>query len=130
MAFNTKETMSITCEIAVNLNATPDELRAVGTALWRWRCRGAGDSDLYQLLDSQGQADLLAGRLPLLNRTPSVAGRWSVRFRIRDDIFESPRSVLDSLRQEIPKGGVDDVFVDGESWQTSSREVALSSAGD
>jgi len=56
--------MSVTCEVIVNWEATPAQLAALGNVLWRWCNRTAGDTGIYQYLDNQALADLLAGRLP------------------------------------------------------------------
>ena len=40
--------------------ATPEQLTAVGAALWRWCTRAAQDSGIYKFLDNQALADLIA----------------------------------------------------------------------
>ncbi len=56
--------MSINCEVTLRWDATPEQQRALGHALWAWCNRAAGGADNYQYLDNQGLADLLAGTLP------------------------------------------------------------------
>ena len=52
--------MSITCDVILQWGATPEQLRALGAALWRWCDRTAGDTGIYQYLDNQALADLIA----------------------------------------------------------------------
>lgn len=56
--------MAIACDVLLRWSATPDQLTALGTAWWRWCNRSAGDAGIYQYLDNQALADLIAGKLP------------------------------------------------------------------
>ena len=104
--------MSVNCEITVPWSATPDQLTALGSALWRWSVRTAGDAGIYECLDNQPLADLIAGTLP---RSGRAEGRGT-RFRLRDPASQSRQATIDSLRWEMPAQGVEDVVVDGTSW--------------
>jgi hypothetical protein len=107
--------MSVTCEVTVQWGATPEQLTALGSALWRWCVRGAGDAGIYGYLDSQPLADLIAGTLPGAGR----AGQRGVHFRLRDMTSPSRQATIDSLRRAIPVQGVEDVVVDGVSWNAT-----------
>jgi hypothetical protein len=108
--------MSITCDVILQWSATPEQLRALGAALWRWCIRAAGDTGIYQYLDNQALADLVAGKLPAASQTPRPAERRRVRFLVRDKAFPDRPATLDSLRREIPAKGVKDILIDGTSW--------------
>jgi hypothetical protein len=105
--------MSINCEVTVQWNATPDQLAALGGALWGWCVRAAGDAGIYGCLDNQSLADLLAGTLP---RSGQVT-RGGMHFRLRDEASQSRQTTIDSLRRAIPVKGVEDIVVDGISWK-------------
>jgi hypothetical protein len=115
--------MSFYCHVILNPSATPQQLKAQGGALWRWCARGAGGASIYQYLDNQALADLLAGRLPAADRTARPGERWGVRFGVRDGTFADRRALIDSLRREIPTEGVVEVFVDGASWSWVDSKV-------
>jgi hypothetical protein len=117
--------MSVDCTIILKPSATREQLTALGGALWRWCIRAAGGTGVYQYLDNQALADLIAGRLPAPNQTARPAERWGVRFRIRDGAFPDRRAAIDSLRREIPADGVADVLADG-----GSRNVVELSDGE
>jgi hypothetical protein len=108
--------MSINCDVILRGNATPEQLTAVGSALWRWCNREAGGAGIYQYLDSQPLADLIAGRHPAPDQAPRQAGRQGIRFKVRDAGSEGLRTMIDGLRREIPAGGVEDIVVAGTSW--------------
>lgn len=107
--------MSILCDFAIDPNATSDELKTVGNALWRWWSTNSADGD--QRVCNQAVADLLLGRLPMSNRSPGQAGRWSVHFRVRNEAFKDRKTMLDSMRRDIPRRGITDILVDGQSNQ-------------
>jgi hypothetical protein len=107
--------MAITCDVILEWSATPEQLAAVGTGLWRWCCRAAGYTGIYQYLDNQALADLIAGQFPAPGQTPGQAAR-GVHFRVRDHVSHDRQATIDSLRREIPARGVEDILVDGKSW--------------
>jgi len=109
--------MSIYCHVILKPGATPGQLSALGAALWRWCTGAAGGTGIYQYLDNQALADLIAGQLPAPDRTARPAERRGVRFRVRDGAFRDRRAALDSLRREIPAQGVEEVMADGVSWR-------------
>jgi hypothetical protein len=104
--------MSIQCDVILQWRATPEQLKALGTALWRWRSRAAGGAGIYQLLDDQALADLAAGTLPASSPTE----RRGVSFKVRDGASPDRQATIDRLRREIPGEGVKDILVDGKSW--------------
>jgi hypothetical protein len=108
--------MAINCDIVLRGGATPEELTDLGGALWRWYSRSRGDAVPCQYVDNQALADLLAGAYPALSRSPRLAGRRFVRFRVPAEAYRDRRAILDSLRRDVPSRGVEDVLVDGQSW--------------
>ncbi len=110
--------MSVTCEVTVQWGATPEQLTALGGALWRWCVRGAEGAGIYGCLNSQPLADLIAGTLPRSGR----AGRRGVHFGLRDVASQSRKATIDSLRGAIPVNGVEDIVVDGISWNGAGSE--------
>ena len=104
--------MPVHHEVILRWDATPEQLSAVGTALWRWCVRAAGDGGLYQYLDDQPLADLIAGTLPRSSRSDARG----VHFRVRDKASPSRRATIDGLRRQMPAQGVEDILIDGVSW--------------
>jgi hypothetical protein len=108
--------MSVNCEIILQWSAMPEELAAVGSALWRWCNRTAGATGIYQYLDNQALADLIAGKLPESSQTPWRADRRGIQFRVQDETSPDRQATSDSLRREIPTKGLEDIVVNGKSW--------------
>jgi hypothetical protein len=106
--------MSIKCDVILQWSATPEELAAVGTALWR--SRAAGKTGIYQYLDNQALADLIAGKLPIAGLTPGEGLGRGFHFRLWDETSHDRQPIIDSLRQDIPVNGVEDIVVGGRSW--------------
>jgi len=104
------------CDIILQENATPGQLAALGTALWRWCNRTAGDTGVYQYLDDQGLADMIAGKFPVRSQADTVT-----HFRARDSVSPNRQAAIDKLRLEIPSEGVEDVVVDGLSWKAPKQ---------
>lgn len=111
--------MSINCDVIVQWAATPEQLTALGVALWSWCIRAAGDAGIYQYLDDQSLTDLIAGTLPRNRRSE----RRGVHFSVRDETSPDRRATIDSLRREIPAGAVEDIVVDGVSWNVVESEA-------
>jgi len=109
--------MSINCDVILQWGATPDQLTALGGALWRWCNRVAGRAGIYQYLDNQELADLIAGKLPS-NQAPEQGERRGVHVRVRDEVSPDRQAAIDSLRWELPAKGVEDVMIDGTSWNS------------
>ena len=109
--------MSINCDVILQWGATPEHLAALGAALWPWCNYAAGDSGIYQYLDNQALADLIAGKLPVSSRTPRQADRRGIHFRVRDEASRDRQASVESLRRAIPAAGVEDIMVDGTSWK-------------
>jgi hypothetical protein len=108
--------MSIKCDVILQWIATPDQLTTLGAALWRWCIRAAGDTGIYQYLDNQPLADLIAGKLPMSSRPPWSDNGRGVHLQLRDEISQDRQATIDSLRHSIPAKGVEDIVVDGTSW--------------
>lgn len=115
--------MSVTCDIIVSWDATPEQLAVLGNALWRWCNRTAGNTGIYQYLDNQALADLIAGKLPVSSQ-PRLNTDWrGVHFRVRDEASQDRQ--VHGLRCELPAGGLEDVLVDGTSWNSVESEGHL-----
>jgi hypothetical protein len=107
--------MSVDCEIILQWGATPEQVRAVGAALWHWCTRAAGGAGIYQYLDNQPLADLVAGKLPAPSQAPRRAERRGVPFWVRDEASPDRRAAIDGLRRALPAEGVEDILVGGKS---------------
>ena len=116
--------MSIKCDFVLAWSATPEQLTALGTALWRWCTRAAGNTGIYQYLDNQALTDLIAGRLPAPGPSVRHAER-GVHFGVWDEVSPDRQAAIDSLRREMPAEGIEDVLVGGKSWDSvESKETA------
>jgi len=124
--------MSVSCDIILQWSATPAQLMAVGDALWRWCTLTAGAAGVYQYLDSQALADLIAGKLPMPGARPRPNDPPGIHFRVRDEASQDRQGTIDSLRREMPTAGVEDVMVEGASWDlpsiTNGRGTASTAA--
>jgi len=98
--------MSMHCDIILRGSATPGQLAAVGSGLWRWCRLTAGATGVYQHLDSQALADLIAGTMPARG----------LHCRVRDEASQDRQATVDSLRRALPADGIEDVMVEGASW--------------
>jgi hypothetical protein len=110
--------MPLICEFTVQWGATQEQLTALGGALWGWYARAAGGAGIYECLDNQPLADLIAGTLPRFGR----AGERGMHFRLQDEASRSCQAAIDSLRAAIPVQGVEDIVVDGVSWKWAGSE--------
>jgi hypothetical protein len=113
--------MSVNCDVILRWSATPGQLRAVGSALWLWCNRTAGNTGIYQHLDNQALADLIAGQLPASNEIPRQDDWRGAHFWVRDEASQNHQATIDSLHREIPAEGVEDIVVDGASWNLSKN---------
>lgn len=111
--------MSVTCEFVLQRNASPEELTALGTALWRWCDRKPDESGIYRHLDNQPLADLIAGKFPQWSQGDAPG----VHFRLRDEGSDNRQATIASLRIAIPVEAVEDIVVDGASWNRDDSEV-------
>jgi hypothetical protein len=108
--------VSIYCHVVLSRSATAGQLTAVGTALWEWCTGAANGRGIYQYLDNQALADLVAGRLPAADPAARTADRWGVQFGVPDSAFLDRRAALHSLRRALPAAGVDAVRADSTRW--------------
>jgi hypothetical protein len=111
--------VSINCEVTVRTSATPEQLIALGSALWRWCNRSAGNTGGYQYLDNQVLADLISGKLPGSSQTPHQCEQQfdGVHCRFCDEVSPNRQAAIARLRREITCQGVEDIVVDGISWK-------------
>jgi hypothetical protein len=114
--------MSISCDVIVRWGATPEQLAALGAALWRWCRRAAGGTDVYQYLDNQGLTDLIAGRFPSPGPADGRDERPTVHVGVRDGAYRDLQAAVESLRHELPAGGIEDVLVEAQSWNLGHSE--------
>ncbi len=108
--------MSMNCEIVLKWSATPVQLAAVGSALWRWCNRTAGAAGIYQYLDNQALADLIAGKLPDSSQAAWRADPRGVHFSFQGEASQDREATIRGLRQEFSTPGVEEIVVDGKSW--------------
>ena len=119
--------------------ATSDELKALGLALTDWSEAELRPGGLLRAIDNVVLTELLGGDDPsevvfavlrgedngdfvtITQRTPphsdpaEAAGRLIVACLFRGSAYDRPRAV-ESLRDAIPAALVEDVLIDGRSW--------------
>jgi hypothetical protein len=115
--------VSIHCDVVIKWGATPPQLTALGTALWRWCSRTAGGAGIYRQLDNQALADLIAGQIPRSSEPSASADRRGAHFPVRDEASLDRQATIDDLRHALPTAGVEDVVVDGASWGRKAKET-------
>lgn len=133
--------MSLLCEVIPRTDATPEELRTLGRAIRAWYQRERGRNGLAHYVDTYALDDLLAGELPqpfalrfstaahpqdpygasrpqvtvaqLRAACPIVACSRTLFLKVwGTDHFRTNRS----LRHCIPQDLVEDVLIEGLSW--------------
>jgi len=128
-AHATKEPdMSFDCDVILKKRATSSQLAALGAALWRWSSSGPGKPGIYQYLDNQVLADLIAGKEPTSGQTPRQSEQRSdgIHFGLRQTGTCDRQATIDSLRRDILADWVDDILIDGISWnQVDGAKPAL-----
>jgi hypothetical protein len=117
-----EEIMAIDCEVILRWDATPTQQKALGNALWDWCTREAAGGSLYEYLDNQALADLMAGRLPASGQRVSDANLPYVYFTIPGDAKRDRHGLLKSLERAISLEGISDVRIDGISWQAAKSD--------
>ena len=118
--------MSINCEVLLRWDATPEQNRALGAALWGWCNHTAGNARLYQYLDNQPLADLLAGRFPALGPLARGTDLPQVSFMVAGEAARDRVGILESLRRALPTEGIADVRVDGLSQRPPEMKEGTS----
>jgi hypothetical protein len=108
--------MSVDCEVILRWDAPPAQQRSLGHALWNWCTRSAGSNELYQYLDNQALADLMAGQLPASSDMPADDHRPYVFFTMPGDVARDRDAILDHLRLTVSNDGIADVRIGGVSW--------------
>ncbi len=112
--------MSNSCDIILQWTATPEQLSALGAAIWRWSCSlTTRTNGIYQYLDNQAMADLMAGKLPSSSQSPGPRDTRGVHFYLQREASHDRHATIASLRREIPAGGIEDIVIDGKSWNLS-----------
>ncbi len=108
--------MSMNCDLILQWSATPEQRIALGAALWRWCNRARGSTGIYQYLNNQDLADLIAGKFPTCSQTPWRADSRGVHVWFQGEAFHDRQATIGSLRREIPAEGVEDILINGKSW--------------
>ena len=114
--------MPIDCDVILRDDATPEQLRALGRALWRWSLGTARQTSICGHVDNQTLADLIDGLLPARPECAGRGGPPGVRFRIRNESSDDRWVTADGLRRAVPADGLLDVLVAGRSWREASGE--------
>jgi hypothetical protein len=136
--------MALLCEIIPRRNATAGQLKRLGLALDRWYGRETGGDGIAHYIDYWALQDLLNGELPQpvalrLSTTSHARDPWGhMRPRLTveqlrtafpehalkrtlylkvwgGDGFSRQRTI-ESLRRDIPHDLVEDILVEGRSW--------------
>jgi hypothetical protein len=123
--------MSISCDLIVDRKATSAQLTALGSALWAWCSGTLPRPGIYQCLDSQVLADLIAGKLPTTGQSPAQSEQKAdgIHFRIHDEESPDRQAAVAALRRDIPSEGLIDILVAGLSWNQDGAGVLPSLAG-
>jgi hypothetical protein len=143
--------MPIDCEVVPRAAATPEQLRALGSALLRWYVRECKEDGIAHSLDTESLIELLNGRVPparlaRLSASTVRAGSGSNPSAVRLGGYEIPvpdigqlraavgeaeepsavvrvrksnydrRRTVASLRRILPAELIEDVLIDGRSW--------------
>jgi hypothetical protein len=108
--------MALSCEVLMKKSATPEQLSALGAALWGWCNQGAGGSAVFQYVNNQVLADLMAGKFPVSNHWSREASPLSLRFNVRGNTSRDFRPTVNSLRRDLPVLAIEDIVIDGVSW--------------
>ncbi len=115
------------CKVLLRWDATPEQYRALGAALWKWCNLTAGSGCIYQYLNNQALADLRDGRLPALGPMARSTDLPHVYFSVWSRTSRDREGILESLRRTLPGEGVADVQVEGMSWcRTEENECPVS----
>jgi hypothetical protein len=108
--------MAVKCDVILRWNATPEQLTALGAALGRWCRRTAGDAGVSPYPGDQALADLIAGKLPATAPTPRRPEQRGACLSVRDETSQDRQATIAALRAVIPAESVEDILVDGKSW--------------
>ena len=108
--------MSIACEVLLRRDASPSQLRELGAALRRWYVREAREHGIALYTNQDGINALRAGQLPQPVCGRRGGRRLAVPFDVRDGKSYSREATIESLRKDIPADLVEDILIDGQSW--------------
>jgi hypothetical protein len=113
-------TMAIDCEIILRWEATPEQLSAVGLALWSWCLSNSADAGMYPYLNNQTLSDLIAGKFPVTSQLRTDAGQPGFHFHVRDEASSDGSATIERMRRAIPRAAIEDIVVAGKSWRALS----------
>lgn len=102
--------MKSACDIILKKHSTSAQRAALGAALWRWSSQDPWKPGIYQYMDNQILADLMAGK-------EQTASQRACHFDLRETNTFDRQATIDSMRREIPPEAVADILVDGASWK-------------
>ena len=78
--------------------------------------QAAGERAAFQCVDNQVLADLVAGKFPLSSQRSREAGHLSLHFNVRGNTSHDFRPTINSLRRDLPVMAIEDLVIDGVSW--------------
>lgn len=102
-------------EVILTHGATPEQLRAVGRALWK-RITLEGNPHFHQLLNNQQVADLLQGQFP--GGSPRACHGIHCQFSGR---FKDVNLAIQALRPLLALEGVLEIVIAGQSIPRTTR---------
>jgi hypothetical protein len=111
--------MAIDCAITLRWDLRPDQLRALGSALWTWCLHAAGGGSIYQYLDNQALADLVDGRFPSSEGKVGNARLPYIFFTVPEDPARDRYATCESLRLAFSSEGIADLRIGGTSWRAA-----------
>lgn len=121
--------MAIDCEIILRWDATPEQLTAVGLALWPWCLSNSAVAGMYPYLNNQTLADLIAGKFPETNPIRTDTGRPGFHFHVHDEASSDGRATIERMRRAIPRAAIEDIVVAGKSCRALSTFAHASPMG-
>jgi hypothetical protein len=124
-----EKNMAIDCEVILRWDVTPPQRRALGNALWDWCARAATGGSIYQYLDNQALADLVAGRLPASSALARDDHLPYVFFTVPGEPARDRVAILSCLKLAISSEGIADVRIGGMSWRAEKSDECTDLAG-
>lgn len=120
--------MPIDCEIILRWEAKPEQLTAMGLALWRWCLNQSADTDTYPYLNNQVLSDLIAGEFPGTDpsRARRAAGQPGFHFYVQAEGMSGIIVAIESMRRAIPQAAIEDLIVADTSWRQAEGATLMS----